>query len=109
MKSNRLPLKQVPVTLLEYSMSAVTEGIDAIATTRVLIRAEAGVTSTHSSGETVNRTFRYVLSCIINFSETTLLCSHLILFTCYGIGGFVVGVDLRWILLSQVSEHILVR
>nr|UZU57554.1 citramalate synthase 2 [Selenicereus undatus] len=48
---------KVPVTLLEYSMSAVTEGIDAIATTRVLIRAEAGVTSTHSSGETVNRTF----------------------------------------------------
>ncbi|KAL7209279.1 hypothetical protein ACSBR1_030919 [Camellia fascicularis] len=31
---------KVPVTLLEYSMNAVTEGIDAIATTRVLIRGD---------------------------------------------------------------------
>ncbi|KAF3457951.1 hypothetical protein FNV43_RR02613 [Rhamnella rubrinervis] len=47
-----------PVTLLEYSMNAVTEGIDAIATTRVLIRAENGHTSTHAlTGESVQRTF----------------------------------------------------
>ncbi|KAM4106077.1 hypothetical protein ACB094_04G040200 [Castanea mollissima] len=47
-----------PVTLLEYSMSAVTEGIDAIATTRVLIRGENSHTSTHAyTGETVHRTF----------------------------------------------------
>ncbi|GER27873.1 2-isopropylmalate synthase [Striga asiatica] len=42
---------KVPVTLLEYSMNAVTEGIDAIATTRVLIRAENSVTSTHALTE----------------------------------------------------------
>ncbi|KAJ1385831.1 Pyruvate carboxyltransferase [Sesbania bispinosa] len=47
-----------PITLLEYSMNAVTEGIDAIATTRVVIRGETSQTSTHAlTGETVNRTF----------------------------------------------------
>ncbi|XP_027366249.1 2-isopropylmalate synthase 2, chloroplastic-like [Abrus precatorius] len=50
-----------PVTLLEYSMNAVTEGIDAIATTRVVIRGETSCTSastTHAfTGETVHRTF----------------------------------------------------
>lgn len=54
---------QVPVTLLEYSISAVTEGIDAIATTRVLIRGEDSVTATQATnaytGESVNRAFRY--------------------------------------------------
>lgn len=51
---------QVPVTLLEYSMNAVTQGIDAIASTRVLIRGENGHTSTHAvTGETIHRTFRY--------------------------------------------------
>ncbi|NP_001310373.1 2-isopropylmalate synthase B [Solanum pennellii] len=49
---------KVPVTLLEYSMNAVTQGIDAIASTRVLIRGENGHTSTHAlTGETVHRTF----------------------------------------------------
>uniref|UniRef100_A0A5B6ZQB8 2-isopropylmalate synthase n=1 Tax=Davidia involucrata TaxID=16924 RepID=A0A5B6ZQB8_DAVIN len=49
---------KVPVTLLEYSMNAVTEGIDAIATTRVLIRGENNHTSTNAStGETFHRTF----------------------------------------------------
>ncbi|PKI32768.1 hypothetical protein CRG98_046842 [Punica granatum] len=49
---------KAPVTLLEYSMSAVTEGIDAIATTRVLIRGENNLTATHAlTGEQVNRTF----------------------------------------------------
>lgn len=48
---------KVPVTLLEYSLSAVTEGIDAIATTRVLIRGDNGFTSTHATGETIQRTF----------------------------------------------------
>ncbi|KAE8731866.1 2-isopropylmalate synthase 2 [Hibiscus syriacus] len=47
-----------PVSLLEYSMNAVTEGIDAIASTRVLIRAEKSHVSTHAStGELVHRTF----------------------------------------------------
>ncbi|XP_047165078.1 2-isopropylmalate synthase 1, chloroplastic-like [Vigna umbellata] len=50
-----------PVTLLEYSMNAVTEGIDAIATTRVVIRAESetstATTTSASTGETVLRTF----------------------------------------------------
>lgn len=51
---------QEPVTLLEYSMNAVTEGIDAIAHTRVLIRGENSQISTHAyTGETVLRTFRY--------------------------------------------------
>ncbi|KAL2249426.1 2-isopropylmalate synthase A [Sesamum indicum] len=49
---------KVPVTLLEYTMNAVTEGIDAIATTRVLIRGEDSITSTHAlTGETINRAF----------------------------------------------------
>lgn len=48
------------MTLLEYSMSAVTEGIDAIAATRVLIRGEDSRMATHAlTGEQVNRTFRY--------------------------------------------------
>ncbi|XAR71137.1 2-isopropylmalate synthase [Bertholletia excelsa] len=48
---------KVPVTLLEYGLNAVTEGIDAIATTRVLIRGEGNHISTHASGATVLRTF----------------------------------------------------
>lgn len=48
---------KVPVTLLEYSMNAVTEGIDAIATTRILIRADESHGSTPASaGETKKRT-----------------------------------------------------
>jgi len=54
---------QEPVTLLEYSMNAVTEGIDAIATTRVVIRAESETSTTTTTsaltGQTVLRTFRY--------------------------------------------------
>lgn len=53
---------QVPVTLTEYSLNAVTEGIDAIATTRVVIRAEDSnsLTSTHAmTGKPVIRAFRY--------------------------------------------------
>ncbi|KAL7177013.1 hypothetical protein ACSBR2_030363 [Camellia fascicularis] len=48
---------KVPVTLLEYSMNAVTEGIDAIATTRVLICGDNNHTSTNASEETVCHTF----------------------------------------------------
>ncbi|KAK9665013.1 hypothetical protein RND81_14G084100 [Saponaria officinalis] len=48
---------KVPVTLLEYSLSGVTEGIDAIATTRVLIRGDDGFTTTHASGDIIRRTF----------------------------------------------------
>ncbi|KAH9606129.1 hypothetical protein KSS87_007271 [Heliosperma pusillum] len=50
-------IAKVPVTLLEYSLSGVTEGIDAIATTRVLIRGDDGFTATHASGDIINRTF----------------------------------------------------
>ncbi|CAI0397193.1 unnamed protein product [Linum tenue] len=47
-------------TLMEYSMNAVTEGIDAIATTRVLIRGENKHTPTHAlTDEPFERTFRY--------------------------------------------------
>ncbi|WJZ88009.1 hypothetical protein VitviT2T_007345 [Vitis vinifera] len=46
------------VTLLEYGLNAVTEGIDAIATTRVLIRGEKNHTLTNAlTGETVHRSF----------------------------------------------------
>ncbi|XP_073140676.1 2-isopropylmalate synthase A-like [Henckelia pumila] len=49
---------KVPVKLLEYSMNSVTEGIDAIATTRVLIRGVDSVPATHAlTGQTVNRAF----------------------------------------------------
>lgn len=59
---------QVPVALLEYSMNAVTEGIDAIATTRVLIRGENTHTSTHAlTGEKVHRTFRYLRVKLLSF------------------------------------------
>jgi len=51
---------QEPVTLLEYSMIAVTEGIDAIATTRVVIRGENQHAPTHAlTDEPFQRTFRY--------------------------------------------------
>ncbi|KAL0699660.1 hypothetical protein Bca4012_055782 [Brassica carinata] len=47
-----------PTTLLEYSMNAVTEGIDAIATTRVLVRGNNNYASTNAiTGEEVQRTF----------------------------------------------------
>ncbi|KAG5530919.1 hypothetical protein RHGRI_025760 [Rhododendron griersonianum] len=55
-----LLIVKVDVTLLEYSMNAVTEGIDALATTRVLIRGENNHISTRSSGqsgEILHRTF----------------------------------------------------
>ncbi|XP_072967174.1 2-isopropylmalate synthase A-like [Typha angustifolia] len=49
---------QVPAVLREYSMNAVNEGIDAIATTRVVITGDNGITSKHAlTGETFNRTF----------------------------------------------------
>eukprot|EP00268_Persea_americana_P029142 TRINITY_DN28203_c0_g1_i1.p1 TRINITY_DN28203_c0_g1~~TRINITY_DN28203_c0_g1_i1.p1 ORF type:complete len:613 (+),score=103.63 TRINITY_DN28203_c0_g1_i1:101-1939(+) len=49
---------KVPVTLLEYSLNSVTEGIDAIATTRVVIRGENSHSSMNATtGETVRRTF----------------------------------------------------
>ncbi|KAJ6413537.1 hypothetical protein OIU84_006352 [Salix udensis] len=47
-----------PVTLLEYSMNAVTEGIDAIAATRVLIRGEDQHAPTHAlTDKPLQRTF----------------------------------------------------
>ncbi|CDP16992.1 unnamed protein product [Coffea canephora] len=50
-------ITKVPLILLEYSLSAVTEGIDAIATTRVLIRGDSQ-TATHAlTGEAMSRTF----------------------------------------------------
>ncbi|KAL3684946.1 hypothetical protein R1sor_002968 [Riccia sorocarpa] len=47
-----------PVTLLEYSMNSVTEGIDAIAHTRVVLRAIQQYSVKHpQSGKSVQRTF----------------------------------------------------
>ncbi|XP_076917456.1 2-isopropylmalate synthase A-like [Bidens hawaiensis] len=48
---------KAPVKLLEYSMTAVTAGIDAIASTRVVISAEDDHTTTHASGEQIARTY----------------------------------------------------
>ncbi|GJU67105.1 2-isopropylmalate synthase B [Tanacetum coccineum] len=48
---------KAPVKLLEYSMSAVTAGIDAIASTRVVIDAENYHTATLPNGEKVVRTY----------------------------------------------------
>ncbi|KAJ1689070.1 hypothetical protein LUZ63_013225 [Rhynchospora breviuscula] len=49
---------QVPTVLKEYSMNSVTEGIDAIATTRVVIGGDPSITPKHTSNrETFNRTF----------------------------------------------------
>ncbi|KAF2322212.1 hypothetical protein GH714_008679 [Hevea brasiliensis] len=46
-----------PVELLEYSMNAATEGIDAIATTRVVIRGENLHTTNAITGEPLLRSF----------------------------------------------------
>eukprot|EP01018_Ginkgo_biloba_P032537 Gb_02916 [translate_table: standard] len=49
---------QIPVTLLDYSLSSVTKGIDAIASTKVLLRGQQGHSSTYAlNGETTKRTF----------------------------------------------------
>ncbi|KAJ7541334.1 hypothetical protein O6H91_10G055200 [Diphasiastrum complanatum] len=49
---------KIPVTLLEYSLIAVTEGIDALANTRVVIRADNSPSVTHAqSGKLVQRSF----------------------------------------------------
>eukprot|EP00246_Nothoceros_aenigmaticus_P014134 TRINITY_DN5220_c0_g1_i1.p1 TRINITY_DN5220_c0_g1~~TRINITY_DN5220_c0_g1_i1.p1 ORF type:complete len:231 (+),score=64.67 TRINITY_DN5220_c0_g1_i1:94-786(+) len=49
---------QIPVSLLEYSLTAVTEGIDAIAHTRVLISGNKTHAATHAqTGESTQRTF----------------------------------------------------
>lgn len=55
---------QEPVTLIEYSMIGVTEGIDAIATTRVVIRVE---NSDMVAGEISQRTFRYGVFTLLCF------------------------------------------
>ncbi|KAJ3681048.1 hypothetical protein LUZ60_015537 [Juncus effusus] len=50
---------QVPTILREYGMNAVTEGIDAIATTRVVIGADTNIISPKHAltGQTFSRTF----------------------------------------------------
>eukprot|EP01018_Ginkgo_biloba_P032547 Gb_19659 [translate_table: standard] len=49
---------KIPVTLLDYSLSSVTKGIDAIASTEVLLREQQGLSSTYArNGETTARTF----------------------------------------------------
>ncbi|XP_074575749.1 2-isopropylmalate synthase A-like [Curcuma longa] len=49
---------KVPAVLKEYGMNAVTEGIDAIATTRVVIGGDETHTSTHAlTGKAICRTF----------------------------------------------------
>lgn len=88
-------------------MNAVTEGIDAIATTRVVIRGEKNHTSTHAlTGETVHRTFRYsefqigLLRCIFFF---LMIHGHDVLYL------FIVGPEQEWMLLFPVSRPILLQ
>lgn len=51
---------QEQITLLEYGINAVTEGIDAIASTRVVIRGKKNLTTTSAlTGEAIHRSFRY--------------------------------------------------
>lgn len=46
-------------------MNAVTEGIDAIAITRVVMGGDVSYTSTHAlTGETVRRTLRSLCVCV---------------------------------------------
>lgn len=54
---------QLPVMLLEYSLSSVTEGIDALAFTRVVIQGQNGShTSTNAqTGESICRSFRLAM------------------------------------------------
>ncbi|XP_074560428.1 2-isopropylmalate synthase A-like [Curcuma longa] len=48
----------VPAVLKEYALTAVTEGIDAIATTRVVISGDGSHTATHAlTGQAMHRTF----------------------------------------------------
>lgn len=73
-------MKQVPVTLVEYSMNSVTEGIDAIVLTRVLIRGLDLDNTTHTSTtttqpltrKTVSRTFRYCICICVIYIESNL-------------------------------------
>ncbi|XP_078152003.1 2-isopropylmalate synthase A-like [Carex rostrata] len=49
---------QVPTVLREYSMNSVTQDIDAIATTRVVIGGDSSITAKHTlDGVTLDRTF----------------------------------------------------
>uniref|UniRef100_A0A7N0TU73 2-isopropylmalate synthase n=1 Tax=Kalanchoe fedtschenkoi TaxID=63787 RepID=A0A7N0TU73_KALFE len=48
---------KAPATLLEYSMNAVTEGIDAIAATRVVIRSDDSIATNAVTGQKAYRTF----------------------------------------------------
>ncbi|OIT33798.1 2-isopropylmalate synthase b [Nicotiana attenuata] len=50
-------IMQVPVTLVEYSVNSITERIDSIASTKVLVRGDDDYASFNTSnGQTVNRT-----------------------------------------------------
>eukprot|EP00249_Psilotum_nudum_P016924 c26056_g2_i1 orf=616-2499(-) len=48
---------KIPVTLMEYSLNAVTEGIDAIACTRVLVRADNILSSTPQTEKSAHSMF----------------------------------------------------
>ena len=93
---------QEQVTLLEYGLNAVTEGIDAIATTRVLIRGNKSHTSTNAmTGETVHRTFRYILDiCFFNDMFTSKFTAPKNSFCSSGTGA---GMD---IVVSSVRAYI---
>ncbi|KAF0890146.1 hypothetical protein E2562_038249 [Oryza meyeriana var. granulata] len=48
---------QIPTVLREYSMTSVTEGIDAIATTRVVVTGDVGDSKHALTGHSFNRAF----------------------------------------------------
>lgn len=100
---------QEPATLLEYSMNAVTEGIDAIATTRVLIRGDNSKLSTHAStGETVQRTFRYGMFKMFAFVQLTM-AYFVLLVHITELLHFLIPVEpgQEWISLFLVLRHTL--
>lgn len=91
-------------------MNAVTEGIDAIATTRVVIRGDDRPTTTNAStGETVQRTFRSSpcsLLLIFNVSRSTMASSCICVYTDISIqflSGSGAGMD---IVVSSVRAYV---
>jgi 2-isopropylmalate synthase len=67
--------------LREYSMNSVTQGIDAIATTRVVIGGDSSISPKHTlEGATFSRTFRsfsYILIFFKQKKRAFLLFMHL--------------------------------
>lgn len=82
-------------------MNAVTEGIDAIATTRVVISGDNSDASTHAlTGQTSNRTFRSVLSLFTAGIDSESIQGYLELMNFFSLSYYLsVEVVRQWISL----------